>query len=62
MRILLSDTIRMHGSPLSPFDNKIVWQKYNYRELEIIGDPYFDIDWNEFGYLTDTGRRWDGGK
>jgi hypothetical protein len=53
-------TICMHGSPLSPFDNKAVWKKYNYRDSGIIGEPYFDLDWNEFGYLTDTGRRWNG--
>lgn len=53
-------TICMHGSPLSKYDNKLLWTKYDYRELGIIGEPYLDIDWNEFGYLTDTGRRWDG--
>lgn len=53
-------TICMHGSPLSKYDNKIIWTKYDYREAGIIGEPYFDIDWNEFAYLTDTGRRWDG--
>ena len=51
-------TICMHGSPLSPYDNKLIWQKYSYKELGIIGEPYLDIDWNEFGYLTDTGRKW----
>lgn len=54
-------TICMHGSPLSPFDNKMIWQKYDYKDLGIIGEPYFDMNWNEFVYLTDTGRRWDGG-
>lgn len=53
-------TICMHGSPLSKFDNKLLWEKYDYRKLGIIGEPYLDIKWNEFGYLTDTGRRWDG--
>lgn len=53
-------TICMHGSPLSPFDNKIIWKKYDYRKLGIIGEPYLDIDFNEVFYLTDTGRRWDG--
>ena len=56
------DTICMHGSPLSKFDNKIIWEKYDYRKLGIIGEPYFDIDWDIFAYLTDTGRRWNGGK
>lgn len=53
-------TICMHGSPLSKYDNKLLWSKYNYRDHGIIGEPYLDMDWNEFGYLTDTGRRWDG--
>ncbi len=53
-------TICMHGSPLSSYDNKIIWQKYSYKDLGIIGEPYFDIDWHQFGYLTDTGRRWNG--
>ena len=55
-------TICMHGSPRSRFDNKAVWKKYNYRDYGIIGEPYFDIDFNEVFYLTDTGRRWDGDK
>jgi hypothetical protein len=55
------NTICMHGSPLSKYDNKMIWEKYNYKDLELIGEPYFDIDWKKFGYLTDTGRKWDGG-
>lgn len=55
-------TICMHGSPRSKFDNKIVWEKYNYKDLGIIGEPYYDTDFNKFAYLTDTGRRWNGNK
>jgi len=55
-------TICMHGSPRSRFDNKAIWKKNNYRDFGIIGEPYFDIDFNEVLYLTDTGRRWDGDK
>ncbi len=55
-------TVCMHGSPLSKFDNKLIWEKYNYRDVGIIGEPYLDIDWNEFSYLTDTGRKWNGNK
>lgn len=54
-------TICMHGSPRSPFDNKDVWKHYQYRNYGITGEPYFDIDFNQVFYLTDTGRRWDGG-
>lgn len=55
-------TICMHGSPLSKYDNKLIWKKYNYKEIGILGEPYLDINWKLFGYLTDTGRRWDGEK
>lgn len=53
-------TICMHGSPFSKFDNRIIWGKYDYKKLGLIGEPYFDFDWNIWGYLTDTGRRWNG--
>lgn len=55
-------TICMHGSPQSPFDNKAIWAKYNYKELGLFGEPYLDVDFNEVFYLTDTGRCWDGWK
>jgi len=53
-------TICMHGSPLSKWDNRDLWNRYDYRDFGIIGEPYFDIDFNEVLYLTDTGRRWNG--
>ncbi len=51
-------TICMHGSPLSKYDNRDLWKKYDYRDFGIIGEPFFDIDFNEVLYLTDTGRSW----
>lgn len=56
------NTICMHGSPKSKYDNKDVWKKYNYRDYDIIGEPYFDLDFNQVAYYTDTGRMWDGFK
>lgn len=61
-KIVPVTTICMHGSPMSKFDNRDIWRKYNYRELGIIAEPYFNLDFNKTFYLTDTGRRWDGGK
>lgn len=55
-------TICMHGSPRSKWDSKKIWEKYDYRDLGIIGEPYFDINFDDVFYLTDTGRRWDGWK
>ena len=55
-------TICMHGSPMSKFDSKDLWKGNNYRDYKIIGEPYFDVDFNDVYYLTDTGRKWDGDK
>jgi hypothetical protein len=56
------NTICMHGSPRSKFDNKDIWNKYSYKDLGIIGEPYYDTNFDEVFYLTDTGRCWDGMK
>jgi hypothetical protein len=61
-QIATVETICMDGSPLSKYDNKDLWKKYNYKDLGLTGEPYFDIDFSKVGYLTDTGRRWDGEK
>ncbi len=55
-------TICMHGAPTSQWDGKELWKKYDYRDLGIIGEPYFDVDFGQVFYLTDTGRCWDGYK
>lgn len=53
-------TICMHGAPRSKYDGKDLWKAYDYHDLGIIGEPYFDVDFSKLFYLTDTGRRWDG--
>ena len=55
-------TICMHGSPRSPHDSREIWKEYSYKDLGIVGEPYFDADFSKIFYLTDTGRRWDGYK
>ncbi len=55
-------TICMHGSPLSKYDSKAIWDKYNYSDFGIIGEPYFDVNFKQVFYITDTGRKWDGDK
>ncbi|QXO93554.1 hypothetical protein KSK55_09190 [Methanospirillum purgamenti] len=51
-------TVSMHGSPLSPYDNRLLWNYYSLSDLGIIGEAY-DIPAN-FLYFTDTGRAWNG--
>ena len=55
-------TICMHGSPMSKYDSKDLWKKFNYQDFGIIGEPYFDVNFDKVYYLTDTGRKWDGQK
>lgn len=55
-------TICMHGSPRSIYDSRDLWKKFDYKNVGIIGEPYFDVDFDRWFYLTDTGRRWDGWK
>ena len=62
-------TISMHGSPSGQFDNRHLWNHYNYRDFGIVGEPYFDFlnenvnepDGKRF-YFTDTAGMWDGDK
>ena len=51
-------TMCMHGSPLSKWDNRQIWEHYNYRDYGIRAEPYFDIDFHKMLYITDTGRQW----
>lgn len=53
-------TIAMHGRPLSKWDSKDMWQKYDYHDFGLIGEPYLDLDFDSMMYLTDTGNCWDG--
>lgn len=53
-------TLCMHGSPLSSVDNRWLWRTYDYRDYDLLGEPYLDLDFGKVFYLTDTGRRWDG--
>ena len=55
-------TICMHGAPTSKWDGKALWKHYDYQSLGVIGEPYFDVDFSQVFYLTDTGRCWDGYK
>lgn len=55
-------SITMEGAPLSRWDNRDLWIDISYRDLGITCEPYFDLDFDQLFYLTDTGRQWDGWK
>lgn len=49
-------TIAMHGSPLSKYDNRDLWNRYDFKHLDIIGDASISI--KAINYFSDTGRTW----
>ena len=55
-------TICMHGAPTSQYDSRDIWKHIDYHTYGIIGEPYYDTDFSQTVYLTDTGRCWDGYK
>ena len=61
-RIASVDTISMHGSPLTPWNNLDLWETFDYRDFDIKGEFSLSIDYSDFYYFTDTGRRWDAGR
>jgi len=58
LKIAPVSTICMHGSPLSPYDNRDLWQKYDFRDYGIAGEAYLSMDPDMY-YCSDTGWRWD---
>ncbi len=53
-------TICMHGSPLSPHDNRDLWKHFDFREFGIAGEAYLSLEGEDIRYFTDTGRNWGG--
>ncbi|PID27542.1 MAG: hypothetical protein CSB55_08685 [Candidatus Cloacimonadota bacterium] len=56
------ESMCMHGSPMSKYDNRDLWKKYDYKKYGIKFEPYFDMDFNKMFYITDAGRSWNNEK
>jgi len=56
------ETICMHGSPMSKWNNSEIWNTYHYKKYGIIGEPNIEINFSGFFYLTDTGMSWNNSK
>jgi hypothetical protein len=48
----------MHGSPLSPWDNRDLWRAAKPADFGLLGEVYADIDYTDVRYFSDTGRTW----
>ncbi len=51
-------TICMHGNPLTKWDNRDLWTKYDFRDFGLTGEAY--LSFKDIVYLSDTGRTWGG--
>lgn len=60
-QIVPVDTVSMHGSPLSRWNNLDLWQTYDFRSYDV-KEVYLSIDYADLYYFTDTGRAWDAGR
>ena len=40
------------------WESKDIWERYDFGDYGIIGEPYLSIDFNEVVYLSDTNRSW----
>jgi hypothetical protein len=49
----------MHGNPLTKWDNRDLWKKYDFRELGIEVAAYLNLDYKKLRYFSDTGRTWE---
>lgn len=55
-------SVCMHGSSTSEYDNRLLWRDHLLSEYGLVGEPYLSVDFDKVFYLTDTGYAWDGGK
>ena len=56
------NTISMHGSPFTPFNNMDLWKDYDFSRFNILADAMLSIDYSKLYYFTDTGGSWNAGK
>lgn len=52
-------TICMHGRSWSKWDNRTLWEKYDFTRFGILGEAYLSIDYSNIAYFSDTARTWD---
>jgi hypothetical protein len=48
----------MHGSPLSRWDNRGLWDHARPADFGLAGEVYRDVDYADVAYFSDTGRTW----
>jgi len=52
------DTVCMHGNPLTPHDNRDLWDAASFETFGLLGEAYRSMDFEDVVYFSDTGRTW----
>jgi hypothetical protein len=53
------DTVCMHGNPLTPHDNRSMWEVCpGFEAYGLRGEAYLSMDFTDVTYYSDTGRTW----
>lgn len=56
------DTVCMHGNPLTPYDNRDLWNgNRRFGDYDLLGEAYLSMDFEDVTYFSDTGRTWEDG-
>ncbi|HOY84065.1 MAG TPA: hypothetical protein PLQ80_02055 [Candidatus Syntrophosphaera sp.] len=51
-------TAAMHGRPLSQWDNRLIFDKFQLGDFSLIGEPYRSVDHFKYVYVSESGRNW----
>lgn len=52
-------TVCMHGNPLTPHDNRDMWQTGDgFEDYGLLGEAYLSVDFTDVTYFSDTNRTW----
>jgi hypothetical protein len=52
------ETVCAHGNPFKEQDNGDIWDKYDFKELGIIGEAYKSINIDNYFNISDAGGSW----
>ncbi|WP_435346436.1 hypothetical protein [Haloarchaeobius sp. HRN-SO-5] len=52
------DTVCMHGNPLTPHDNRDLWDAADLSDFDLLGEAYLSMNFEDVVYFSDTGRTW----
>lgn len=52
------ETICMHGRSWTPWNNRLIWNYYDFKKFGIRGEVYLSINYIDIAYFSDTARTW----